>query len=221
MQRASSYAKWFAAVPDDFVFSVKGPRFITHMKKLIDVEGPLATFLASGVLALGPKLGPLLWQLPPNLGYDAERIEAFLSMLPRSTSAAAGLAADPGGRLKEDPFTTVDADRPLRHAMEVRHASFGKDFLEQCHRHDVAAVVADTAGKWPQFDRMTASFGYVRLHGADELYVSGYTDSALDEWASRLRRWARGGRDLFVYFDNDVKVRSPYDAQALAAKLDG
>jgi len=219
LQKPESFQSWVAETPDDFVFSVKGGRFITHMKKLRDVEVPLANFLASGVLALGAKLGPLLWQLPPNLGFDADRMSSFLTLLPRTTAEAARLAEQHDERLAGRAWTTTDADRPLRHAVEVRHASFQTpEFLRLLRAHDVAVVTADTAGKWPVFSTPTTDLAYVRLHGADELYVSGYTDEALDAWAAKVRRWGRT-RDVFVYFDNDVKVRAPYDALGLQRRL--
>ena len=239
LQRPESYRAWYSATPEDFRFAVKGGRFITHMKKLRGVETPLANFFASGVLVLGPKLGPLLWQLPPNLGFDPERLEDFFALLPRTTAEAAVLAERHDERLTDRAWTTTDADRPLRHALEVRHPSYeDAAFVALLRRHDVALVVADTAGKWPFLEDVTADFVYVRLHGAEELYTSGYDDPALDGWAARVRAWrdggeppdARrvgppapqggpGGRDVYVYFDNDVKVRAPYDAMGLAARL--
>ncbi len=220
LQRPSSYQAWVAQTPADFVFAVKGGRFITHMKKLRGVEEPLATFFASGVLALGPKLGPLLWQLPPTLGFDADRLAAFFALLPRTTLAAAELARGHHPRLEGRAWTATDADRPIRHAVEVRHASFAvQEFPALLREHGVALVTADTAGKWPLLEDQTADFAYVRLHGAEELYVSGYTDEALDAWAAKLRGWTAGGREAYVYFDNDVKVRAPYDAMSLARRL--
>jgi uncharacterized protein YecE (DUF72 family) len=219
LQRPENYQQWREQTPDDFVFSVKGGRFITHMKKLNDVETPLANFFASGVLALGPKLGPLLWQLPPNLAYDPDRVGDFLSLLPRTTGAAAELAARHDSRVKDRAWLTTDADRPLRHALEVRHASYETpSFVQLLREQDVAVVTADTAGKWPRFEEPTTDIAYVRLHGAEELYVSGYSDEALDMWADKVRAWS-GERDVFVYFDNDVKVRAPFDAMALMQRL--
>lgn len=222
LQRPSSFERWRDQTPADFVFAVKGGRFITHMKKLADVEGPLATFFAQGLLALGPKLGPLLWQLPPTLGFTADRLAGFFDQLPRSTYAAVDLARRHDDRLTEEQtYLRTDADRPLRHALEVRHASFATEAsLELCRAHDVAMVVADTAGRWPLIEVATSSFMYVRLHGDIELYTSGYTDEALDRWAAKVRRWLDDGRDVFVYFDNDAKVRAPYDAQGLMRRLD-
>lgn len=238
LQRPESYSAWYARTPDGFVFSVKGGRFITHMKKLAGVETALANFFASGLLALADKLGPVLWQLPPNLGFDAVRLTRFFDLLPRTTTAAASLAQQHDGRLEGRAWTTTDADRPMRHAMEVRHPSFETaEFVAILRAYDVALVTADTAGKWPLLEDQTSDFAYVRLHGDEELYVSGYSDEALDRWAEKVRAWSRGlepsgtrtvgagapktlpDRDVFVYFDNDVKVRAPFDAMALARKL--
>jgi uncharacterized protein YecE (DUF72 family) len=238
LQRPGSYQAWRAEVPPGFVFSVKGPRFVTHMKKLADVATPLANFFASGVLALGDGLGPLLWQLPPTLGYDADRLARFFDLLPRTTAEAAALAEHHDERLDDRAWTTTDADRPIRHVLEVRHASFETpEYPALLREHGVGLVVADTAGRWPYLEDVTADLVYVRLHGDAELYVSGYDDLALDRWADRVRAWAAGGepgdarrlgppaepapagREVFVYFDNDTKVRAPVDAMALARRL--
>jgi uncharacterized protein YecE (DUF72 family) len=220
LQKPASWQAWRAETPDGFLFSVKGGRFITHMKKLRDVETPLANFLASGLLSLGDKLGPLLWQLPPNLGFDEGRIADFLDLLPRTTAAAARLAEQHDERMAGRAVTTTDADRPLRHAMEVRHASYEDDrFLDLLRSRDVAVVTADTAGKWPVLLEPTTDLAYVRLHGDQELYVSGYDDEALDLWAGRVLSWQAAGHDVVVYFDNDAKVRAPFDAQALMTRL--
>ncbi|MGE0295579.1 DUF72 domain-containing protein [Pseudonocardia sp.] len=220
LQRPDHYRAWAAQTPDGFVFAVKGPRFVTHLKQLRDVRVPVANFLASGVLALGPKLGPLLWQLPPRMRFDAQRLAAFLDLLPRTTAGAAALAVEHDERLEFRALVETDADRPLRHALEVRHESFRDPAVpELLRRHGVALVLADSAGTWPVFDEVTAGFVYVRLHGADELYASGYTDAALDSWAARVRGWRDGGRDVFVYFDNDAKVHAPRDATSLLRRL--
>ncbi|VTR76744.1 DUF72 domain-containing protein [Cellulomonas hominis] len=237
LQRPESYQAWRAEVPPGFVFSVKGGRFVTHMKKLADVEVPLANFFASGVLALGPTLGPVLWQLPPNLGYDRDRLARFFDLLPRTTAAAAALAARHDERLDDRAWTTTEEDRPLHHVLEVRHATFETpEFPALLREHGIGLVVADTAGKWPYLEDVTSDVVYVRLHGDSELYVSGYDDPALDRWADRVRAWTSGGepedarrlgppaapspgRDVYVYFDNDVKVRAPVDAMGLARRL--
>jgi uncharacterized protein YecE (DUF72 family) len=236
LQRPTSYQQWRAQTPAGFTFSVKGPRFVTHMKRLAEVEVPLANFFASGVLALGDQLGPVLWQLPPTLRFDADRLAAFFELLPRTTRAAARLATHHDQRLDGRALTTAEADRPLRHALEVRHTSFETvELVELLREHDVALVCADTAGRWPVLDDVTSDFVYVRLHGDRELYVSGYGDIALDRWAARVRTWQLGGtptdghtlgsqapvreREVFVYFDNDAKVHAPFDAIALAHRL--
>lgn len=220
LQRPESYRRWYDATPPGFVFAVKGGRFITHMVKLREPEQPLANFFASGVLALGDKLGPVLWQLPPMLGFDPDRLAAFFDLLPRTTSAAAALAARHDQRLEGRALTATDADRPLRHALEVRHDTFVTPaFVDLLRRHDVGLVVADTAGKWPFLLDVTSDLVYVRLHGGEELYVSGYDDAALAVWAERIAGWAADGRDVVVYFDNDVKVHAPFDALRLAQLL--
>ena len=238
LQRPTSYRAWYEATPSDFVFSIKGSRFITHMKRLGDVETPVANFLASGVLLLREKLGPFLWQLPPNFHYKPERLEAFFKLLPRDTRAAAKLARLHDARLVDRAWTRTDHNRPLRHALEIRHDSFkNEEFVELLRKHDIALVVADTAGKWPYMEDVTSDFIYARLHGDSELYVSGYTSEAIAEWTRKIRAWSTGknpsgavlhaprakpqakGRDVFVYFDNDVKVRAPYDAMSLAHRL--
>jgi len=222
LQRPTNWVRWRDAVPDDFVFAVKGPRFITHIKRLSDVDAPLANFLASGLLALGPKLGPVLWQLPPNLQFDEGLLDAFLSRLPRTHGDAAALARHRDGRMagRTAYALAAPADRVLRHAVEVRHPSFETDaWRSLLERHRVASVTADTAGRYPRLDWVTADFAYARLHGDTELYTSGYDEEGLDRWAAWVRAHLEAGRDTFVYFDNDVKVRAPFDAMALIGRL--
>ena len=160
LQSPDSYTAWHDATPDDFVFAVKGPRYITHLKRLRDVERPLANFLASGVLRLGGKLGPMLWQLPPTLKFDEALIDAFLSALPRDTDAALSLARRRDVALMRGRSAlAIDRNRPLRHALEVRHDSFlDRRFVQLLRRHRTALVVADTAGRWPYLEDVTADF---------------------------------------------------------------
>lgn len=238
LQRPESYQAWHDESPDGFVFSVKGPRYITHMRRLKDVRVPLANFFASGVLALGRKLGPLLWQFPPQMAFEPERFEAFFELLPRSTDEAATLAREHDAKLDGRSLLQAPVRRPLRHAVEIRHESFAcPEFVALLRQHRIALVVADTAGRWPLLEDVTADFVYLRLHGDEELYASGYGDAALDDWARRIDAWRRGTqvadartaspkaparrarRDVFCYFDNDVKVHAPYDAAHLAARL--
>ncbi|HEY2557068.1 MAG TPA: DUF72 domain-containing protein [Diaminobutyricibacter sp.] len=228
LQRPSSYRRWAEETPDDFVFSIKGGRYVTHIRRLQNPNEALNSFFASGLLTLGDKLGPLLWQLPPNLQFDSGRVDAFFAALPRTTMDAAALGRT--STLDESrTWTAVTVDRPLRHAIEVRHPSFVDDaFIGLARTHGVAIVVADTAGRWPVLREVTADFMYLRLHGDEELYASGYTPQALDAWARDIAGWVGGascpdgvGRDVYVYFDNDMKVRAPYDAMALRARLAG
>ncbi len=171
-------------------------------------------------LALGDKLGPVLWQLPPTLGFDAERLADFFGKLPRTTRAAAELGGRHDERVAGRAYLDVTSDHEIRHAVEVRHDSFlAPEFLDLLRQHDIGLVVADTAGKWPLIREVTADFAYVRLHGDTELYASGYSDAALDEWATLMRGWAEGGRDVYAYFDNDMKVRAPFDAMGLIERL--
>ena len=239
LQRPSSYQRWYAETPPGFIFSVKGARFITHMKKLRDVKAPLANFFASGVLSLREKLGPILWQFPPNFGWNPERFGEFFELLPRDTQAASKLAKGHDEKLKARAWAKTDALRPIRYAVEVRHPSFMvPEFFDLLRRHRIAFVVADTAGKWPYAEDFTADFVYCRLHGAEQLYVSGYSDRELDWWANRLEHWSRGKqprdaklvsvstaksgrRDVYIYFDNDAKVHAPFNARTLAAKVRG
>lgn len=237
LQRPSSYQRWYAETPPGFIFSVKGARFITHMKKLRNVEAPLANFFASGVLCLREKLGPILWQFPPNFGWNRERFAQFFEMLPRDTHAAAKLARHHDDKVKGRAWTKTDATRPIRHCVEIRHPTFMvPEFFALLRRQKIAFVVADTAGKWPYAEDITADFVYCRLHGAEQLYVSGYSDKELDWWANRIQHWrkgtqpkdatlvsprktAAGKRDVYVYFDNDAKVHAPFNAETLANKL--
>jgi uncharacterized protein YecE (DUF72 family) len=237
LQTPRSYETWYRQTPADFVFSVKGPRYITHILRLANVRKPLANFFASGIFNLREKLGPLLWQFPPFMRYDAERFETFFSLLPRDTQEALQLARARDSRMHGRSCLRIDARRPLRHAVEIRHTSFATpDFVAQLRRHGVALVVADTAGKWPYFEDATSDLMYLRLHGDKELYASGYTEAALDRWAQRIRAWSRGSeprdaqriagpskvakpRDIYCYFDNDIKVRAPFDADRLMQKL--
>ncbi|CAN5181352.1 DUF72 domain-containing protein [soil metagenome] len=220
LQRPSSYERWRDETPPGFVFAVKGGRFITHMLALKNTEQALANFFASGVLALGSKLGTVLWQLPARQTFDAGVLDAFLGSLPATTSAAARLAARHDERLDGRAYLDAGEDRPLRHALEVRHASFDTTAAHSvARRHGVALVTADTAGTWPMIRQDTADLRYVRLHGSRELYASGYTDPELDTWAGDIRAWLAAGQDVFVYFDNDMNGHAPFDALRLAARV--
>ena len=220
LQRPSNWERWRDLTPPGFRFAVKAPRFITHIKRLGDIDAPLANFLASGVLALGPKLGPMLWQFPPNLHYDEGLVERFLARLPRTTGAALELARGRDARMEGRELLRIHADVPIRHAIEPRSHSFSSpEFVAQCRDAGVAIVLGDNAGRWPMFDVATTDVAYARLHGDVELYTSGYDAPAIEKWAAWVRGHLAAGRETYVYFDNDAKVRAPVDAMALIEAL--
>ncbi|HEX2672872.1 MAG TPA: DUF72 domain-containing protein, partial [Polyangiaceae bacterium] len=181
---------------------------------------------------------PILWQLPPQQTFDVPKLRAFFELLPRTTGQAAKLAQGHDQRLTGRSETRALNDQPLRHALEIRHPSFVQPaFVELLREYGIAACVADTAGLFPCIWDVTADFVYVRLHGSSELYTSGYAPRELSQWASCIGAWREGGsvvgsrliapeppvqpRDVYVYFDNDVKVRSPFDAANLERILNG
>ncbi|MFO0665590.1 MAG: DUF72 domain-containing protein [Polyangiaceae bacterium] len=241
--RPESVKRWYSDAPEGFAFSVKGSRYITHMLRLRDAETALANFFASGILALEEKLGPILWQLPPNFSFDADRLARFFDLLPRTMKAASRRARKHDGRVEGRAYVEPKGDRVIRHTIEVRHPSFcDARFVDLLREHDIAFCVADTAKHFLEYEDVTSDFVYVRLHGDLKLYESGYTRAALKKWAARIEAWSqgnevagarrissaparrtnvRGGRDVYVYFDNDAKVRAPFDARTLRALLDG
>jgi uncharacterized protein YecE (DUF72 family) len=228
LQRPESYRRWRESVPADFLFAVKGSRYVSHMLRLQNTEQALANFFASGVLALGSQLGPVLWQLPERQQFDPTVLDDFLLALPRTTREAQRLAKRHDARLDGRAWLDIEEDRPIRYALEPRSETFDDDRCVQLlRRHHVAFALADTAGRWPRFDALTTDFAYVRLHGAEVLYHSGYSDEELSEWARRITRWTEGdeqmdepARDVYVYFDNDAQGRAPHDARTLARFLD-
>lgn len=241
LQRPEYFQQWANETPGDFVFSVKGSRFITHMKKLRNIEDALANFCAQGILELGPKLGPILWQFPPQFTFDKERLAKFFAMLPRTHAQMARLARRHGPKLEGRSSIKHGAGlskMSVRHCVEIRHESFvDPEFIELLRRFNVGLVVADTVS-WPLLMDVTADFVYCRLHGSEQLYASGYGSKSLDIWAKRVTGWMAGrdcttgrfassvhsprrsSRDVYVYFDNDMKVRAPFDALALRSKVD-
>jgi uncharacterized protein YecE (DUF72 family) len=236
-QKPQSFQSWRKETPDDFVFSIKGSQFITHIRKLENVEGALANFLAQGMLCLGKKLGPILWQLPPQTSFNAEKIEGFLKLLPHTHKQAAAYAKQRDEWMSGRCWLEVEEDLPFRHAMESRHKSFATpEYIDLLRKYNVALVVADSV-KWPVMMDITADFVYCRLHGSDKIYPDGYTPEAIDTWAQRMIKWSRGeevldgtkihsdpgpkqdARDVFVYFDDDNKVRAPHDAQSMRKRI--
>lgn len=237
LQRPQSFAQWRDETPDGFQFSIKGSRYLTHQRRLREIEAPLANFFAQGLLCLGDKLGPILWQFPPSFSYDEERFEKFLALLPGSQTQAADLARNHDQWMKERSWFDVEKERKLRHCVEIRNESFvNEEFIALLRKYDVGLVVADTV-EWPLLMDVTADFVYCRLHGSEQLYASGYDAPAIETWAQRVVAWLRGEevkdgrkasakaapkraqRDVYVYFDNDAKVRAPFDAESLRAEV--
>lgn len=215
LQKPSVFAKWRDATPAGFVFAVKAPRFIVQRKVLADAGESIERFIASGVVELGEKLGPILWQLAPTHAFDAEDLTKFLQLLPQSAEGVS-----------------------LRHALNVRHASFASsDFLKLAREHGAAAVFEDDP-QHPSFADLTADFVYARLRRSVASQNTGYSKVALGKWAKRAHEWARGAepkdlpyvqsvktsrtkaRDVFVFFINGAKERAPAAACELLAKLD-
>ena len=219
LQRASSFRSWYERCADDFVFAIKGSRYITHMRQLDSVEQALANFFAQGLLELGSKLGPILWQFSPRFRFRPEKLERFLAMLPRTHAAAAGLAAEHDDRVKDPSTTARTPRRRIRYAIEIRHESFlVAEFAALLRKYDAALVVAGTAGKYPLIEETTTDFMYLRLHGSEGMYSGSYPDVELDHWADRIRGWAER-RNVYVYFDNDEKTKAPFDARRLMERL--
>jgi uncharacterized protein YecE (DUF72 family) len=195
-QSTKSWEKWAAAVPDDFQFTIKGSRFCVTRPKLADAGEGIATFLAQGMAALGPKLGPLLWMFAARRKFDREDIAAFLKLLPAKLEGI-----------------------PLRHVIEPRHESFrDQAFFDLCREHDVAVVFGDD-DEFPCIDADTASFAYARLQRMREECPTGYDDAALDAFAKRAKRWQKDGRDAYIFMINGAKVRAPAAALALSERL--
>jgi uncharacterized protein YecE (DUF72 family) len=213
-QKPASFRRWHEETPEDFVFSLKGPRFATHRRELGEAGASIERFFTSGVLELGDKLGPVLWQFPAATRFDAERFAAFLALLPASIEG-----------------------RKLRHVVEASHASFAAAaFIDLLRKHGVALALVDAADRPAVFD-LTADFVYARLRRSTEEEPAGYPQSALKTWAKRFETWAAGGepkdlprihakpapaakvRDCFAYFIGGAKMRAPAAAQALLQNL--
>ena len=236
LQTPASFKKWHDETPDDFVFAIKAPQYMTHVRRLKEIEEPLATFLASGVLCLGKKLGPILWQFPPNVVLKDDRFEKFLKLLPMDTKSAAKYSKGHSEKIKS-AHTTCDVDQPLRHAFEFRHPSFANpDFLDMLRAHNVAFVFAHSGEKNIYIEDLTSDFVYARMHGQEKEYKKGYTNERLQWFADRVSLWTSGKqpkdahtitevtpssikRDAFIYFDDESKVFAPRDALKLAQLL--
>jgi uncharacterized protein YecE (DUF72 family) len=212
-QKPTSFRKWYGETPDDFVFSVKGPRYATHRRVLGEAGSSVERFFASGVLELREKLGPILWQFPPTMKFDEANFAAFLDLLPREREG-----------------------RALRHVLEVRHSTFGvPGFIDLLRRYGAAVAMVDDKDR-PAIQDVTADFVYARLRRSEEDEPTGYPRTVLDQWVKRARAWSDGGqpadatchhptrakneaRDCFIYFINGAKVRAPAAAVAFLERL--
>jgi len=212
-QKPETFAKWRDETPDGFVFSLKAPRFATNRSVLADAGRTIARFFAGGVMELEDKLGPINWQLLPTTKFDPVDFEAFLKLLPKEVKG-----------------------RPIRHVVEVRHASFrSPDFIALVREHGVAVAIAAESA-YPQIADATAPFVYARIMGTKQAAEFGYSDAALDVWAARARAWACGAmadgldsveprsadgksRDVYIYVISGHKVRNPAAAMALLRRL--
>jgi uncharacterized protein YecE (DUF72 family) len=212
-QTPASFRKWASETPDDFMFSVKGPQFATNRKVLAEARPSIERFFGSGVLELKSKLGPILWQMAPTKKFEPADFEAFLALLPHELDG-----------------------RPIRHVVEVRHASFlVPAFIDLLRKHSVAVVLVES-GKHPLIADLASDFVYARLQGTSEKEKTGYSAKALDAWAKRAKEWEAGGapadlatiasagpekkrRDVFMYMISGAKVRAPAAAMALLERL--
>lgn len=221
LQRPTSFQKWHDETPKDFQFAVKAPQFMTHVLRLKEFEEPLANFFASGLLCLGEKLGPILWQFPPFVTLKDDRFARFLKALPHDSKSAVKIAKNHGGKVEGRAYTKVQSDFPVRHAFEFRHKSFlDPKFIELMRKHNVAFVTAHaTTEKSPYLEIPTADFVYARLHGAGKKYAKGYTDAHLVDWVKKITVWNEAGLDTFTYFSNEAKIHSPKGAMTLLKKL--
>jgi len=212
-QKPKSFRRWADETPDDFIFSLKGPRYATHRRVLAEAGESIERFLASGVLELQSKLGPLVWQFAPPKKFVADDFAAFLALLPKRLDG-----------------------RNIRHAIEVRHESFvAPAFIDLLRKHSVAPVLVDSE-KHPMLADVTSDFVYLRLERSSETIETGYTPADIDRWAKHAKAWAEGGepgelptiappmsgdrnRDVFVYMISGAKVRAPAAAMALLDRL--
>lgn len=217
-QKPESFAKWAGEARDGFVFSIKGPQLVTHIKRLKNCEIELANFFASGPLALGAKLGPFVWQLPPNVAYDRAVLTQFLSWLPRSIEDYVVLASKADERLKSVPYLDGTHVGPIRHAIEMRNTSFDlPEVRALLAEHNVAQVIADSVDNPSR--ELTADFAYCRLQGPARPDAAGYGADDIADWASTMRGWSNAGRDVFGYFVHEDKLHAPDNAIALRQAL--
>ena len=216
---AASVEKWRDETPESFVFAVKGYKPVAQWRAA-NARAPLADFFASGILRLGAKLGPLLWQLPEGRKLQLDEVAEFVALLPRSVAAASALAAE---SRKVEWVDSELTDRPLRHAIEIRNETFvAPSFVELMRASDIA-IAQTNSPQHPQLREVTSDFLYVRLSSGPGHFFEGYDDATLDQWAARIEGWRGDGRDVFVYFNNpdgDLP-HTPFNALRLIERLGG
>lgn len=233
LQKPATFQRWYEETPKNFIFSIKAPKFITHVLRLRECEEPLNTFLASGLLCLKEKLGPILWQFPPYATLKDDRFEQFAKILPHTSLQAAELAKNHGSVIEGRAWTEASGDNQMRHAFEFRHPSFmNPDFIEMLRSYGIAVVFADSGKTSPYCEDLTSDFVYLRMHGGSPAHKKGYPLLALKRLAKKIELWAcgkqpkdaqtissgkptPGEKDVFVYFDNDVTETAPLDALKL------
>jgi len=195
-QKPKSWENWEKVAPDGFQFAVKGSRFCVTRSRLCEGAEGIGNFFAQGFAALGPKLGPILWQFAPRRKFDLDDIAGFIDLLPDEM----------------DGIT-------LRHAIEPRHESFRDEkFFDLCRARNIAVVLEDS-DEYPTIEADTADFAYARLQRMREEVPTGYDDEALDKFATRTRAWVQNGRDAYIFMINGAKIRAPAAALALQERL--
>ncbi len=239
LQKPPTFQRWYEETPKEFVFSIKAPQYITHIRRLKEVEEPVANFFASGLFCLKEKMGPILWQFPPSLTLKDDRFEKFLKMLPYDSKAAVKVAKKHSSKMDGRNYCEVHGDFPIRHAFEFRHPSFANpEFIDLLREYGVALVFGHSGGiSSPYMEDLTADFIYARMHGQDEEYKeNGYGEKFVKSWAERVKCWTEGKqpknamcisdttpksvkRDAFVYFDTEAKSTAPFDAVRLLKLL--
>lgn len=238
LQKPPTFQRWHDETPNDFCFSIKAPQYITHVRRLKEVEEPVANFFASGLFCLKEKLGPILWQFPPNVTLKDDRFARFMEILPMDSKSASQIAKKHSSKMDGRSVTKAEGNYPIRHAFEFRHPSFmNPEFIELMKKHQIAVVFAHSGGiSSPYMEDVTSDFIYLRMHGQDEKFKNGHTPDLLDWLAERIQIWASGNqpkdaqvvcddlpkkcpRDVFVYFDTEAKEYAPSDALHLMKRL--
>ena len=219
LKKPKNFLDWYDQTPEDFQFSVKASKYITHVRRLVVVETIVANFFASGVLGLREKLGGILWQLSPNLMFSMKNISEFFKILPRDHRQALIPAAQHDEKVAGLSWIENQYNGPLYHFVEARGQSFDcEPFIDLAREYGVILVTVDSDGKWPYFAPMGGHF-YYRMHGLASAFDKGYADEVLDRFPSELRDFSEKVLSGFVFFDNDAVAYAPRDALSLLNAL--